>query len=161
MAMESLVVFAAFVGSGLFWWNPPQSVPGFHAAREETAALRGPLEWIRTNVGADEVVLASPSYSVQIAAFGQRRVLWPPPGDLQALPEPFRRARLYESVLRGGPSDRLATRFNATHLLLGPGEPTPSAASASSSSDELVRELVLVYEAVSYTHLTLPTILRV
>jgi hypothetical protein len=147
-AIEAIAIVAAFAGSGLLWWNPPQSVPGFHAAREATAALRRPLEWIRANVDPREILIASPSYSIPIAALGQRRVLWPPPGgDSGALPEPFRRARLYESVLRGRPNDRLADRFNATYLLLGPGEPTPRVDREQAlAAEEPVRELILVYE---------------
>ena len=122
--LEAIVIGWVFAGGGLFWWSPPDSLSGFPAARTEGSTLKRPLEWITANVPADEVVISSPDYASSIAALAGRRVLFgPQTHPVQPdLPEPFRRARLYASVVEGRPVLALATAFRTTHLLLGPGE---------------------------------------
>ena len=109
------------------------------------------MEWIRGNVPANSVVLASPMYSVPIAALAGRRVLFSPSEGARAqtsLPEPFRRARLLESTRLGLPLERLAEGFSVTHLFLGPGEATPPAATERPGDSEPRLILVPVYEDV-------------
>ena len=77
------------------------------------------------------------------------RFFFPSPEDGGAgasLEEPFRRARLTESTLRGEPIARLADAFSATHLFLGPGETTPVAVAGTDPGDEPRLSLVLVYQ---------------
>ncbi len=146
---EALLLLCVFSGSGLLWWDPPRSVTGFNEARNENAALLRPMEWIGQNVPAGSVVLASPVYSASIAALAGRRVLFSPSADARdqaALPEPFRRARLAETTRRGRPLARLAEGFSVTHLFLGPGEPTPPAATEASPDEEPRMTLVAVYQ---------------
>lgn len=148
---EALLLLCVFGGSGLPWWDPPRSVPGFAEARNENAALLRPMEWIRQNVPAGSVVLASPVYSAPIATLAGRRVLFSPSADAGAqatLPEPFRRARLAESTRLGRPVARLAEGFSVTHLFLGPGEATPEAAAELPGDDEPRMILVPVYQDV-------------
>jgi hypothetical protein len=145
---EALLLLCAFGGSGLLWWNPPESVAGFHEARDVNAALLRPMDWIRRNVPTRSVVLASPAYSAPIAAFAGRRVLFPPSAEAGAAPtlgEPFRRARLAETTRLGQPLARLADAFSVTHLFLGPGEASPAAVAETSAADEPRLGLVLVY----------------
>ncbi len=149
--LEAFLLLAAFGGSGLFWWDPAKTVPGFVEARDGGAALQKPLGWIAQNVPAGDVILASPAYSAHIAALAGRRVLFPPPaegGASVSLPEPFRRARLAESILRGRPIARLAEAFSVTHLFLGPGEATPIAGTETDAADEPRLSLVLVYQDI-------------
>lgn len=149
--VEALTLLCVFGGSGLLWWDPPTSVIGFNEASGENEALRRPMDWIRRNVPATSVVLASPTYSTQIAALAGRRVLFPPSADrrLEApLAEPFRRARLAESTRLGAPLARLAERFSVTHLFLGPGEPSPPAGAQAAPTDEPRLSLDLVYQDV-------------
>lgn len=146
--LEALILFAALAGSGLLWWDPVASVPGFEATRDDLTALERPMKWIRDNVPPDRVVLAAPEYSASIAALAGRRVLFPPPaeeGAVEALSEPFRRNRLYRSTLQGLPSARLAEAFSATHLFLGPGEATPPSAEDVEGGGEPRLRLVPVY----------------
>ena len=146
---EALLLLCVFGGSGLLWWDPPRSIPGFNEARNENAALLRPMEWIRQNVPANSVVLASPMYSAPIATLAGRRVLFSPSQDARAqtsLPEPFRRARLLESTRLGQPLARLAEGFSVTHLFLGPGEATPPAATEIPGDGEPRLILVPVYE---------------
>jgi len=148
---EALVLLCVFGGSGLLWWDPPRSVAGFDEARDGNAGLLRPMDWIRRNVPPDRVVLASPEYSAAIAAFAGRRVLFSPSAGPEAqasLPEPFRRARLFESARLGQPIARLADAFSVTHLFLGPGEASPPARGEASSTDEPRLQLFLVYEDV-------------
>jgi hypothetical protein len=145
---EGFLLLCVLGGSGLVWWDPPTSVRGFNAARDENKALRQPMAWIRSNVPADSVVLASPLYSASIAAFAGRRVLFLPSvdsGTQTSLPEPFRRARLAESARRGRPLARLAESFGVTHLFLGPGEPGPPLVTDAPSDGETVMALVPEY----------------
>jgi len=146
--LEALVLLVTAGGSGLLWWLPPHSVPGFEAARDPGTSLQRPLAWIRLNVPTGDVILASPEYSAALAALGGRRVLfWPPGlGDNETLPEPSRRARLYSRTLRGQPVARLAEEFSATHLFLGPGEPNPVV--PSDPLNEPTLALVEVYSDV-------------
>ncbi len=144
---EALLLLCAFSGSGIFWWNPPRALPGFIEAREGGAMLRKPLDWIRANVPKTSVVLASPSYSAQIATFTGRRVLFPPQGDPRPMSEPFRRARFAESLRKGEPIARLAEGFSVTHLFLGPGEKTPPKPETEDTKEPRLG-LVLVYEDV-------------
>ena len=146
---EALVLLCVFGGSDLFWWNPPRTVAGFAESRDLVAALRRPLDWISLNVPADQVILASPSYSAPIAALAGHRVLFPSKVDPRAgaAPgEPFRRNRLRESTLRGEPIERLAEAFSVTHLFLGPGEASPPLGVETRSPDEPRMRLVLVYQ---------------
>lgn len=149
--IEAMSLLCVFGGSGLFWWDPPRSVPCFDEARNDNAALQRPMDWIRRNVPAGSVVLASPTYSAQIAALAGRRVLFPPSADggtEALLREPFRRARLYESTRLGAPLARLAAGLSVTHLFLGPGEPSPPAAAPEAPDDEPRLKLDLVYQDV-------------
>lgn len=149
--IEAFFLLGAFCGSGLFWWDPPRTAPGFLEARDSGAALGKPLAWMAQNVAAGDVILASPAYSAPIAALAGHRVLFPPPaegGASVSLPEPFRRARLAESILRGRPIARLADAFSVTHLFLGPGEATPFAGAGAGPADEPTLSLVLVYQDV-------------
>ena len=108
-----------------------------------------PLRFISENVPVDGVVLASPDYSAAIAALSGRRVLFPPRlGDEPAMPSPPRRARLLSLALEGRPPERLASLFAVTHLLLGPGEPTPPSPDTVLASDPEVMDLVPVYRDV-------------
>jgi hypothetical protein len=144
---EALVILGAFAGSGLLWWNPPSGVAGFSEVRNQAVALRKPMEWISQNVPPGSVVLSTPAYSASIAALAGRRVLFPPPMDpAPPLPEPYRRSRLFESTLQGRPVARLAEAFSATHLFLGPGEPTPPVGTGTEPEDEPRLQLVPVYE---------------
>ena len=143
--VEALLLLCVFSGSGLFWWNPARALPGFIEARDGGTTLRKPLDWIAAHVPRGSVVLASPVYSAQIAAFSGRRVLFPPQGDGRAVPEPFRRARLYESCRKGEPIARLADAFSVTHLFLGPGEATPPSPETEDPAKEPRLRLVLVY----------------
>ena len=146
--LEALVLLCVFAGSGLLWWDPPRSVAGFDQARDENAALLNPLSWVKQHVPGRSVVLASPAYSGPIAALSGRRVLFPPreeAGNEPPLREPFRRARLNESVRQGQPLERLAEAFSVTHLFLGPGEATPHLEEAA-PEDEPRLALVLVYQ---------------
>jgi len=148
---EACLLLCVFGGSGLLWWDPPRSVPGFNESRNENAALLRPMEWIRRNVPATSVVLASPLYSAPIAAMAGRRVLFSPSVDTRAqasLPEPFRRARLAESTRLGRPLARLAEGFSVTHLFLGPGEAGPPAVADLPGNDEPRMILVPVYQDV-------------
>ena len=148
---EAAALFFIFCGSGIFWWDPVATVDGFAEARSRSDAIRRPMEWIDVNVQKRDIVLASPEYSATIAAIGRHRVLFPPPtrdGTALALPEPFRRARLMESARKGRPIAALATSFDATHFLLGPGEPAPPTETAADSSDETAFGLQLVYHDV-------------
>jgi|CXWL01.1.fsa_nt_gi hypothetical protein len=148
---EALVLLCAFSGSGLFWWDPPRNVPGFREARDENLALQRAMAWMRANIPPSSVVFASPSYSASVAAFAGRRVLFPPPGSIEALSplrEPFRRARLVESVRLGRPIARLARDFSVTHLFLGPGEVGPPEGAVLPVDAEARLELVLVYQDV-------------
>jgi hypothetical protein len=144
-SMEALILLGAFTGSGAFWWNPAETVPGFVESRDGAGKLRTALRWVERNVPPGEVVLASPGYSAQVAAFGAHRVLFPPGGATSAGPEPFRRSRLYASVLEGRPIARLAEAFSVTHLFLGPGEPQPPEPAAGPPPEEPRQSLVLVY----------------
>lgn len=148
---EALTLLCVFLGSGLAWWNPARSIADFGEARSDNVALLRAMDWIRGSVPKSSVVLASPAYSASIAALAGRRVLVPPPtvGDAPrtALPEPFRRLRLVESVRLGHPIERLADAFSVTHLVLGPGEPNPEIG-LESPTDEPRMKLVLVYEDV-------------
>lgn len=149
--IEACFLLGVFCGSGLFWWDPPRTAPGFLEARDGGAALGKPLAWIAQNVPAGDVILASPAYSAPMAALAGRRVLFPPPaegGARGSLPEPFRRARLAESILRGRPIARLAEAFSVTHLFLGPGEATPTAGTETDAAGEPRLSLVLVYQDV-------------
>ena len=146
---EALVILCAFGGSDLLWWNPPQTMSGFAESRDPGTALLKPLDWIAHNVPADQTILASPSYSAPIAARGGHRVLFPPnidSGGGAPLTEPFRRARLLESTLRGEPVERLAESFSVTHLFLGPGEASPPVAKEVRDPNEPRLRLVLVYQ---------------
>ena len=149
LRIEALLLLAAFAGSGLFWWTPTETVPGFAESRNEGVALRRLLDWVAANVPRSGVVLASRSYSIPIAAVAGRRVLFPPL-DPEArglsLPEPSRRARLLESTLKGRPIARLAAAFSVTDLLLGPGEPTPVMTDENGENDAEGLSLVLVYQ---------------
>ena len=145
--LEALLLLCAFTGSGIFWWNPARALPGFIEAREGGAMLRKPLDWISANVPPSSVVLASPSYSAQIATFTGRRVLFPPQGDPRAVSEPYRRARFAESCRKGEPIARLAEAFSVTHLFLGPGEKTPPKPEIEDTKEPRL-SLVLVYEDV-------------
>ena len=149
--VEALSLLCVFGGSGLLWWDPPRSVASFNGARDENAALKRSMDWIRQNVPANGVVLASPTYSTQIAALAGRRVLFPPSADGSSetlLSEPFRRARLSESTRLGAPLARLAEGLSVTHLFLGPGEPSPPAGAQGASADEPRLRLDLVYQDV-------------
>lgn len=148
--VESFAILAVF-GGGPVWWNPARTVPGFLEATDPGTAMQRPLNWIRDNVAAGDVVLASPAYSAPVAALAGRRVLFPPvedPGHDTSLPEPTRRERLYASTLRGEPVARLAEHFSATHLFLGPGEPTPISGTSAVADGEPRLALVLVYQDV-------------
>ncbi len=148
---EGLLLLCVFGGSGLLWWDPPASVAGFNAARDEHAALSRPMNWISRNVPTTSVVLASPAYSAPIAALAGRRVLFSPGAGAEeqaSLPEPFRRARLLESTRLGQPLARLAEGFSVTHLFLGPGEASPPAAPEPGTADEPRLRLVLVYQDI-------------
>jgi len=145
-AAEAAVLLCAFGGSGLYWWNPPKTLPAFIEAREGGTTLQKPLDWIKDNVPPASVVLASPAYSAPIATLAGRRVLFPPPGDGRAVPEPFRRARLYESSRKGEPIARLAEAFSVTHLFLGPGEATASAPASEGPVGEPRLRMILVYQ---------------
>lgn len=146
--LEALVILISFSGSGLFWWNPAQTVPGFVESRSVETALRRPLDWMAGNVPNRDVILTSPTYSAAVAAFAGRRVLVPPPGEgaQTLLREPFRRARLKNSVLQGAPIAHLSEAFSLTHLFLGPGEPNPPIPVGADPSGEPRLRLVLVYE---------------
>lgn len=149
--LEALVLLCAFSGSGLFWWEPPTGVPGFREARDENLALQKAMAWMRANIPPSSVVFTSPTYSASVAAFAGRRVLFPPLGSIEAqgpLREPFRRARLAESVRLGRPIARLAKDFSVTHLFLGPGEVGPPTGSFLPVDAEARLELVLVYQDV-------------
>lgn len=149
--LEALGLLAIFTGSSVFWLDPPATLRGFSESRSTTAALLRPLQWIADNVPPDEAVLASAPYSASIAAFGGRRVLFPGTGDegrAEPLKEPFRRARLLESTLRGRPIERLANAFSITHFFLGPGEQTPPSSETSEGMGEPALRLVLVYQDV-------------
>jgi hypothetical protein len=149
LRIESALLLCVFCGGGLFWWNPPRSLPGFREARAEGVALGRPLRFISENVPVDSVVLASPDYSAAVAALSGRRVLFPPrPGDEPAVPNPLRRARLLSLALEGRPPERLASLFSVTHLLLGPGEPTPPPPDTILASDPDVMRLIPVYQDV-------------
>lgn len=144
---EAFFLLCAFCGSGLFWWHPPKSVPGFAEATDESPALRKPLAWLARNVPAGDVVLTSPAYSALVAALAGRRILYPPPADaVVSLSEPFRRARLAASTLQGRPIARLANAFSLSHLFLGPGEPSPVPGPGTGPDDEPRLSLVLIYE---------------
>lgn len=147
--VEAMVLLGAFCGSGLFWWTPKKSVDGFEEATDDRAALRRPLAWMAENVPAGDVILASPAYSAPIAALTGRRVLFPSSGEGgggASLSEPFRRARLAESTLRGQPITRLANAFSVTHLFLGPGEASPLPTDGAYPGDEPRLGLVLAYQ---------------
>ncbi len=149
LRLESALLLCVFCGGGLFWWNPPRSLPGFREARAEGVAMGRPLRFISENVPVDGVVLASPDYSAAIAALSGRRVLFPPRHeDATAVPNPLRRARLLSLALEGRPPERLASLFSVTHLLLGPGEPTPPSPDTLVASDPEVLGLVPVYQDV-------------
>jgi len=147
--VEALVLLCAWGGSGLFWWDPPKSVAVFRRAKDGNEALRRSMDWMRRNIPAGGVVLASPAYSAQIAALAGRRVLLPPAGDESSaapLREPFRRARLVESTRVGAPLARLAEAFSVTHLFLGPGEADPPAGRQGDLAEEPRLRLDLVYQ---------------
>ena len=147
--VEACVLLAVFGGGGLLWWNPPKTAAGFLEARNEGAAIRQPMEWIRHNLGTKDIVMTSPDYSATVAALTGRRVLLPPRGDAgMPAPEPARRARLYSSTLAGAPVARLADHFGATHLFLGPGEADPATPAPLDSEDEPRMALSLVYRDV-------------
>jgi hypothetical protein len=148
---EALVILLAFGGGGLLWWSPSRTAKGFLEATDPGTALAQPFEWIRRNVPAQDVILASREYSAPLAALAGRRVLFPPPeglaGGETGIPEPSRRARLFTSTLKGQPVARLAEHFSATHLFLGPGEATPATGDFP-PSEEPVMTLVPVYQDV-------------
>jgi hypothetical protein len=145
--IESLVLLSAMAGSGLLWWTPTETTPGFAVSRDPGTSLRRPLEWLRGNVAPGDVVMASEEYSAAIAAIAGRKVLfWPPGGGSnESLPEPSRRSRLYATTLRGQPVARLAESFSATHLFLGPGQPEPIPQDRPGEASEPRMQLVLVY----------------
>lgn len=123
--MEALVILCAFIGGGLFWWNPAETNPDFEAARDKGHALRGPLEWIARNVPVDDVVIAAPGYGAHIAALSGRRVLFEPSptsGLERLFEQPGRREYLLVTALEGYPKERLANAFSGRFLLTGPGE---------------------------------------
>lgn len=147
--VEALVLLTVFSGSGLFWWNPPQTSIPFLTSRNESAAILRPLSWIRTHVPRDKVVVASRSYVPFVAAHTGHRVLvlrFPGEGEELGISEPARRARFNQSVLEGRPVTRLAEHYSATHLLLGPGEETPVVPSPPRSLDEPASSLELLYQ---------------
>ena len=149
--VEAFVLLAVFGGGGLLWWNPPRTVSAFVKARNQDVALRLPMDWIKRNVGAEDVVMTSPEYSASLSALTGRRVLLPPLSDGgrgASPPEPARRARLYSSTLSGEPVSRLADHFGATHLFLGPGEVEPATPGPRGSQDEPRMALTLVYRDV-------------
>lgn len=142
---ESVLLLCGFCGGGLFWWNPPHSLPGFREARSEGVTLGNALRFISENVPVEGVVLASPEYSAPIAALSGRRVLFAPqPADEPHLPP--RRERLLFEALEGRPPERLAGLFSVTHLLLGPGESTPVSPDDVVAADPEILSLVPVYE---------------
>jgi len=147
--LEGVLLLCVFSGSGLFWWNPTQTVAGFVESTGAETALKKPLAWLAQHVGPDEVILTSPTYSAVVAAHAGRRVLVPPPayGPAPTLREPFRRTRLRDSVYQGAPIARLARDFSLTHLFLGPGEPAP-VPPAEPPGGEPRLSLVLVYQDV-------------
>ncbi|MEO8358546.1 MAG: hypothetical protein ABI672_00830 [Vicinamibacteria bacterium] len=148
--MEGAILLTVLSGSGLLWWTPTQTVKGFADARDPGVALRKPMAWILENVSPREVVLSSRAYSASISALAGRRVLFPPltlAAPAEILPEPFRRNRLWETTLRGEPSQRLAEHFNATHLFLGPGEATPTPGSGGSRAEPAL-DLIPVYQDI-------------
>lgn len=102
------------------------------------------MDWIAANVPARDVMLASPEYSALIAALSGHRVLFPPAGDTGTLPQPFKRALLFQSAKRGMPIARLADELSVTHLFLGPGESLNAA--VLGGSIEPVRSLELAYQ---------------
>jgi len=145
--MESVLLLCAFCGGSVFWWNPPRSLPGFREAREGGVTLGRPLRFISENVPVEGVVLAAPDYSASIAALSGRRVLFAPRLEGEpALPGPPRRVRLLSLALEGRPPARLADLFSVTHLLLGPGEPTPAAQGEVVAADPEFMRLVPVYQ---------------
>ncbi len=148
--LEGLMLVSAMAGSGLLWWTPTETVPGFAVSRDPGTSLRRPLDWLRTNVPAGEVVMASEEYSAAIAAIAGRKVLfWPPGvGSNDSLPEPSRRSRLYATTLRGQPVARLTESFSATHLFLGPGQPEPIPQDRPGEASEPRMQLVPVYSDV-------------
>ena len=145
---EAWLLFFVAGGSGLFWWTPPRTLPGFSEATRGNEALQKPLDWLSLNVPPGDLILTSPTYSAAVAAFSGRRVLVPPPdggeGSIE-LREPFRRARLRDSTLQGAPIARLADAFSLGYLLLGPGEPSPPVRADEESPDEPRLKLTLVY----------------
>ncbi len=149
LRIESALLLCVFCGGSLFWWNPLRSLPGFREARAAGVAMGRPLRFISENVPVDGVVLASPGYSAAIAALSGRRVLFPSRlEDEPPVPNPLRRARLLSLTLEGRPPERLASLFSVTHLLLGPGEPTPPSPDTVLASDPEVMSLVPVYQDV-------------
>ncbi len=143
--VEALILLAAFSGSGLFWWNPVETVPGFAASRDPGTALHKPMEWIAKNVPADGVILASSSYSAPIAALGGRRVLFPPSVGGRA-EEPMRRERLLDTALHGRPVASHAEIFAVTHFFVGPGEANAADMAQVPDDDSPRLGLVLVYQ---------------
>jgi hypothetical protein len=147
LRLESALLLCVFCGGSVFWWNPPRSLPGFREAREGGVTLGRPLRFISENVPVEDVVLASPDYSAPIAALSGRRVLFAPRMEGEpALPGPPRRVRLLSLALEGRPPERLADLFSVTHLLLGPGEPTPASQDNGVAADPEAMGLVPVYQ---------------
>lgn len=146
---EAVVLLTAFAGSGLFWWDPPRTVPGFVDSREPDVAIMRPLWWLSASVNPGEVILVSRTYGALVAAHSGHRVLFllrPGEADDSAAPEPARRARFSRSVLEGHPLTRLAEHYSVTHLLLGPGEAEPGGVGSAASSTEPTLGLSLVYQ---------------
>lgn len=146
---EAVVLVMAFAGSGLFWWDPLRTVPGFIDSREPDVAIMRPLSWLSANVNRGEVILVSRTYGSLVAAHSGHRVLFllrPGEADEVAVPEPARRARFNRSVLEGHPLGRLAEHYSVTHLLLGPGEAEPAGIGSAASSTEPTLGMNLVYQ---------------
>jgi len=145
--LESVLLLCVFCGGSLFWWNPPRSLPGFLEARDKSVTLGKPLRFISENTPPESVILASPDYSAPIAALAHRRVLFAPRLEDEAtIPGPPRRARLLAQAHEGRPTVRLAGLFSVTHLLLGPGEPTPPLPDPATEADLDVMSLAPIYQ---------------
>ncbi len=143
--LEAALIALTFAGSGVLWWNPNHTTAGFTESRDVSSALKRPMNWIAANVENDGVILASPLYSASIAALGGRRVIFPIPSSFEGpLPQRARRARLYESVLNGRPAGHLVEAFSVSHLLLGPGDLSPTVGQTDNDA-EVPFSLVLVY----------------